>query len=194
MPERTLSFLRGHGVYLRALVQRDADSGYLEWFNDPAVCVGNQHHLTPFTRMEAEAYIAAVQRFDREFVLAIVRADDDRHIGNIALTKVDRVNRSAELAIVIGDRESWGRGYSKEASRVLLDHAFFELNLNRVYCGTLDSNQPMRRLAEYLGMKEEGCRREHVFKGNRYHSLIEYGVLRGEYVGKFGDPATGVPR
>jgi RimJ/RimL family protein N-acetyltransferase len=188
MTDRTIPFLRGSTVYLRPLAPGDVDGGYLEWFNDPEVCSGNQHHRAPFTRAEAETYISGVQRFDHEFVLAIVRTDNERHIGNIALKALHRVNRTAELAIVIGDRESWGRGYSKEASRLLLDHAFFELNLNRVYCGTFESNQPMRRLATYLGMKEEGCRRAHVFKAGRYHSMVEYGVLREEYIGKFGAP------
>lgn len=184
----TIPFLVGPAVYLRPLAASDIDGGYLRWFNDPEVCAGNKHHRLPFTRAEAEAYIASSQRFDAELVLAIVRGKDHRHIGNIALQKIDRVTRMAELAIVIGDRESWGLGYSKEAARLLFDHAFFELNLNRVHCGTFETNQPMRRLASYLGMQEEGCRREHAFKGDRYLSLIEYGVLRSEYIAKFGGP------
>lgn len=190
MSDPTIPFLRGDNIYLRSLVPGDADGGYLGWFNDPEVCTHNQHHRIPFTKAEAQAYISAVQRFDNELVLAIVRTQDDRHIGNIALTRIDRVSRTAELAIVIGDRESWGRGYSKEASRLLLDHAFFELNLNRVCCGTFEANQAMRRLATYLGMQEEGCRREHVFKANRYHSIIDYGVLRHEYIERFGQPGA----
>ena len=190
MSDRTIPFIKGDKIYLRSLVPGDADGGYIEWFNDPEVCTGNQHHRIPFTKAEAQAYIAAVQRFDKEFVLAIIRTEDDRHIGNIGLNKIDRVNQTAEFAIVIGDRESWGRGYSKEASRLLLDHAFFELNLNRVHCGTFESNQPMRRLAMYLGMQEEGCRREHLFKANRYHSMVEFGVLRREYIERFGMPQS----
>ena len=39
----------------------------------------------------------------------------------------------------------------------------------------------MQRLALYLGMKEEGRRREAAFKDGRYVDLIEYGILAGEW-------------
>ena len=102
--------------------------------------------------------------------------------------RLDFVSRSAEFAIVIGAKDCWGKGHSKEAARLLLDHAFFTLNLNRVYCGTFETNVAMKKLAEYLAMQVEGRRRQSVFKQNRYVDVIEYGVLRQEYIERFGGP------
>ena len=178
----TPPFLRGPNVSLRPLTPEDTSGPYLEWFNDAEVCAANGHHRYPFTAEQALVFIQEAQQFRDHLVLAIVANGDDRHIGNIALKRIDWIVRMAELAIVIGDKSTWGKGYSTEASRLLLGHAFFELNLNRVYCGTFESNQPMRRLAMSLGMKEEGCRREAAFRGSRYVSVVEYGVLRSEYV------------
>ena len=56
------------------------------------------------------------------------------------------------------------------------------LNLNRIACGTFENNKGMRKLAEYLGMCEEGRRRRAVYKYGRYVDVIEYGVLKDEYV------------
>jgi len=44
----------------------------------------------------------------------------------------------------------------------------------------------MKKLAEYLAMQVEGQRRQAVFKQNRYVDVIEYGVLRQEYIERFG--------
>ncbi len=186
--ERRVPFLLGKRLMLRPLRKEDASGPYLEWFNDSAVCAGNGHHFFPYTAQDALQYIQRAHSSQSELILAIAKRQGDQHIGNIALKRINTISRTAELAIVIGDKNSWGKGYSKEAARLLLDHAFFALNLNRVYCGTFESNQPMRRLARFLCMKEEGRRRQATFKQNRYLDIIEYGVLRREYSLRFGGP------
>ncbi len=186
--ETPLPFLEGERIALRPLRPQDARGPYVRWFNDAVVCAENGHHLFPYTAQEAAAYIERSSTSRDELALAIVRRDTGAHIGNIVLKRIDPVARCAELAIVIGDRESWGKGYSKEAARLLLDHGFFALNLSRVACGTYASNAPMRKLAAFLGMREEGRRRRAAFKRNRFVDVIEYGVLREEYVKRFGAP------
>jgi RimJ/RimL family protein N-acetyltransferase len=175
------SFLTGERIYLRGLEAADASGPYLTWFNDEEACRGNSHHIFPYYREDAEAYIRRARESRADLVLAIVLRENDCHIGNIALQGIQQTNRSAEFAIVIGDRQAWGRGLGKEAARLLCDHGFDAMNLNRIHCGTLETNDAMRRLAASLGMEEEGRRRQAVFKGGRYLDVIEYGVLRLEY-------------
>jgi RimJ/RimL family protein N-acetyltransferase len=175
------SFLRTARLDLRPLEPSDADGPYLQWFNDPEVCQYNSHFVFPYRREDALTYIASVGASRSELVLALVERVSKKHIGNIALSGIDFVNRSAEFAIVLGDRSAWGQGYSKEAGSALVNHAFTVLNLHRVYCGTTADNQPMRRLALYLGMKEEGLRREALFKSGRYVDIVEYGVIEAEF-------------
>ena len=179
-------FLLGEHVYLRALLETDAEGDYPLWLNDEEVCRGNSHHRFAFTPESARDYIRRAGSTRDELILAIALRDDDRHIGNITLKRMDFVSRSAEFAIIIGAKDCWGKGHSKEAARLLLDHAFFTLNLNRVYCGTFETNVAMKKLAEYLAMQVEGQRRQAVFKQNRYVDVIEYGVLRQEYIERFG--------
>jgi RimJ/RimL family protein N-acetyltransferase len=118
-------------------------------------------------------------------ILAIVRNDNDEHIGNIALDKIDYINRCAELAIIMGNKSCWKKGFSKEATRLICDHGFLSLNLHRISCGTFTHNHGMRRLAEYLGMVEEGRRRDARYVLGSYTDIIEYGVLKREYLKRF---------
>lgn len=178
-------FLVAKRLYLRPLTEADADGPYPGWLNDERVCEGNAHHVFPYSREGALAYIRHAQSTRDELILAIVLKDGDRHIGNIALQRLHPQFRSAEFAILIGDRSTWGKGYSKEAAALLCAHGFYTLNLHRIACGTFASNVAMRRLAEYLGMREEGVRRQAAFKDNAYVDLVEYGVLRSEFVEKF---------
>ncbi len=177
-------FLKGADIHLRALQESDCQGAYLQWFNDAEVCRFNGHHLFPYQREEAEAYVRKVELSPSDLVLAIVLTAGDRHIGNVSLQNINLVHRSAEFAIVLGEKEIWGKGYSKQAARLILNHGFLTLNLQRVECGTAETNIPMQRLAESLGMQKEGCRRQALFRENRYLDIVEYGVLKEEYLRK----------
>jgi [ribosomal protein S5]-alanine N-acetyltransferase len=182
-------FLEANDIYLRPLLPEDADGPYLNWFNDDVVCQGNSHHVVPYTYQAAQAYIDKAQTFDSQLVLAVVLQEGHKHIGNVALLRIDFISRSSEFAIVIGEKDCWGKGYSKQAARLIFDHAFFTINLKRIYCGTFETNITMKKLAEFMGMREEGRRRNAAFKNNGYVDIIEFGVLRDEYIFQPPKPA-----
>ena len=175
------AFLSGERLLLRPLVEADADGPYVAWFNDAEVCRGNSHHVFPYTREQALGYIRQSAQSREMLVLAMVLKGDQRHIGNITLQGIHSLNRSAEFAIVIGDKTTWGKGYGYEAAALLFEHAFQTLNLRRIACGTFRDNEGMIKLAAALGMKQEGVRRQAVFKEGQYQDVIEYGLLREEF-------------
>jgi len=175
------AFLKGKRISLRALSETDADGPYIGWFNDTEVCRGNSHHVFPYTRAAALEYIRSAAQVRTSLILAIVLNDDQHHIGNIALQDIHPLHRTAELSLVIGERDQWGKGLAGEASQLIVAHGFNELNLRRIACGTFGSNVAMQKLALRLGMKEEGRRRAAVFKSGICEDVIEYGLLREEF-------------
>ena len=180
-PQSHTAFLAGPRIYLRALLESDADGPYPCWFNDAEVCRGNSHHVFPYTREGAVAYIKHAGQTRDSLILAVILREGHRHIGNIALQDIHPVNRSAELSIVIGARDVWGGGYAHEAAELIVAHGFAELNLERIGCGTFSENGAMQKLALRLGMKEEGRRRRAAFKNGRYQDVVEFGLLRDEF-------------
>lgn len=175
-------FLLGKSVYLKALTGDEISDRYLAWLNDENVCRFNFHHVQPFTRSKAEAYVGALSDATDCLVLAVYARQDDRHIGNISLSSIDYVHRNAEFAILMGEADYWGKGLAKEAALLIVRHGFETLNLHRIHCGTHAENIAMQKLALYLGMQEEGRRRHAMFKNGSYADVIEYGVLRDEFL------------
>jgi RimJ/RimL family protein N-acetyltransferase len=174
-----IPFLVGERLFLRALTTDDADGDYLTWFNDEAVCAQNAHHVYPYSREEAYDYIATVNADRAQLVLAIIA--DGNHIGNIALQDIHPQYHSANFAIVIGNKDYWHKGYGKEAARLIIAHGFNSLNLHRISCATFSNNVGMQALAESLGFKVEGYRRETAYKSGGYLDVIEYGLLQAEW-------------
>ncbi|MCA9803799.1 MAG: GNAT family N-acetyltransferase [Cyanobacteria bacterium HKST-UBA02] len=175
-------FLLGQNIYLKALTVDEITDSYLSWLNDENVCRFNSHHVFPYTRAGAEAYVSGLENSRDSLVLAVYVRDKDIHIGNISLGSIDFLHRNAEFAILMGEQDYWGRGLAKEAALLIVRHGFETLNLHRVYCGTSAENVAMQKLAAYMGMLEEGRRRQAMFKCGRYVDVIEYGVLREEFL------------
>ncbi|MFA6270196.1 MAG: GNAT family protein [Candidatus Paceibacterota bacterium] len=174
-------FIVGKSINLRPLTRADLDGNYINWFNDAEVCLYNSHHVYPYGQEQAAQYISAIQNNKNDLVLAISDKKNDKHIGNVSLQKIDLVSRNAEYAIILGEKEYWGKGIAKEASLLILKHGFEQLNLHRIYCGTSENNKAMQKLASALGMKEEGRRKEVLYKDGKYADIIEYGLLRKNF-------------
>ncbi|MBL8022469.1 MAG: GNAT family N-acetyltransferase [Leptospirales bacterium] len=180
-----IPFLTGERLILRILDVSDCEGSYPEWLNDPEVSKFNSHHVLPYDREAAKDYVAGLRNRRDALVLAIVSRSDNVHIGNIALDRINLLHGTAELTIMIGSKPHWNKGLSKEAASLLCRHGFESLNLHRIECATRADNQGMRKLAEYLGMRQEGNRRQAVLKEGTRHDLVEYGVLRDEFYAKF---------
>ncbi|MCS6796611.1 MAG: GNAT family N-acetyltransferase [Raineya sp.] len=174
-------FLEGERIYLRALEEKDLLGNYYQWLNDQEVTLFNSHGRFPNNEKKIKDYFIFTQTASNALILAIIWKENDQHIGNISLQNINWIDRSAEFAILLGDKNYWGKNVGKEAGNLIIKHGFFALNLHRIYCGTSADNIAMQKLAQKLQMKQEGVRREAIFKSGKYVDIIEYGLLKNEY-------------
>ena len=165
--------------YVRALNENDIDGSYPSWFEDQDVCLYNSHGKFPKTKAYFKNYLNELNREDR-VVWAICHINHG-HIGNVSLQQISLINRTAEFAILLGDKRHWGKGVGQLVGRKLLEHGFNKLDLERIYCGTAAANKGMMKLAVKLGMVLEGTRRLHLFLEGSRVDMLEYGVLRAEF-------------
>jgi RimJ/RimL family protein N-acetyltransferase len=110
-----------------------------------------------------------------------------QHVGNVSLQSINLLNRSAELAIVIGEASARGKGVGKVACQFILDHAFMSLGLNRVWTGTAAPNIAMQKTCEHIGMAEEGRFKQGMFLNGYFTDVIAYGITANEYFSKKGE-------
>ncbi len=109
----------------------------------------------------------------------IVPQDHEEDVlGLISLMDINYINRSAELHIMIGDRENRGRGIGIFAVRAMVDHAFDNLNLRRIERDVLENNLPVIRLYEKTGFVREGIKRQSDNKNGAYISMIMMALIR----------------
>lgn len=137
----------------------------------------------PYEKGMAERWIASHQeKFEagESAVFAVVLRESNQLIGAIGLEIFLRFLR-AELGYWIG-KPYWGRGFCTEAGRAVLEYGFTSLSLHRVHSSHFRRNLASGRVLQKLGMKHEGCAREHVEKWGVFEDLELYGMLRAEGV------------
>lgn len=170
-------FLTGESISLRPITEQDVSGNYRGWLNDPEVTAYNSHGRFPMTPEKLINYVNYSSSSPNALLLAVVDNTNDVHIGNISLQDISWVDRSAEIAFLLGERGFWGKGVMFEAGKILINHGFKVLNLHRIYCGTSEQNLGMQKLAKKLGFSQEGIRKQAIFKNGKYLDVIEYGIL-----------------
>jgi RimJ/RimL family protein N-acetyltransferase len=171
--------LSGEKVTLRA-VARDDLPRFLVFFNDVEVeLAGGGDPPTPKTLKEVEKFFDADAPDPSKTIFAVEA--DGKLIGFCGLFEIDETSRTCELGIFIGDKEYWGRGYGRDAVRLLLGYAFRLRNLRRMWLEVHSENERAIRAYKSCGFVEEGRLREHAWLDGRYVDMVFMGVLREEW-------------
>jgi diamine N-acetyltransferase len=106
---------------------------------------------------------------------------DGKLIGSIGLHHRSRRDSTAALGIGIHDREYVGKGYGRDAIRLMLDWGFRNQNYRRIWLDALASNERAIRAYRACGFVEEGRLRQHYYCDGAYHDAVVMGLLRSEW-------------
>ena len=167
-------------VGIKLLSEEELKGEYPSWFYDEAVNQYNSHWARPKSKNEIFKFVSELDQDKSMLVFAIYCVEYNKHIGNISLQNIDHYNQCAEIAFLFGNKSYWGKGYATIASKIVIDHAFKNLNMNRVYLGCLKNNLAMIKLASKIGFKKEGVRRSALFSAGEFIDVWEYGLLKHE--------------
>ena len=108
-----------------------------------------------------------------------------RLIGYLQLALIDREEKRADVGIVIGERQMWGRGIGSTALRILLDYAFTVVGLEKVSAGVYGFNTRSLRLMEHVGFQKEGMLRQHEIHNGVRQNLHVFGMLKSEFYQRY---------
>ena len=169
--------ITGANLHLRALGPDDVTERYVGWLNDPTVNVLSSR-LGHHSNAEACRHYLATRALD-EVVLGMFLANIG-HVGNVKYGPVDRLNKRADISILIGEQAVWGKGVGREAVYLVTRNLFRNEGLNRVDAGS--GNPAFVRMVQGIGWKLEGVQRERVNIGGSLIDWVLLAQLRSEFI------------
>jgi RimJ/RimL family protein N-acetyltransferase len=171
--------LVGRRVFLRPF--SEDDMRYVQkWSNDSEIrrLTGE---IAPMSRQEAEEFYKHL-RADKDRVwFAVVLKRGNRVIGKVGLLRMFRPWRCTDMSIIIGEKNTWGKGYGTEAGRLLLKYAFEQLKFHRVSIGVVGFNDRAIRFWKSLGFKKEGIQRDGYYCDDEFSGFVMMSILEDEY-------------
>ncbi|SCY44249.1 ADP-ribose pyrophosphatase YjhB, NUDIX family [Paenibacillus polysaccharolyticus] len=132
-------------------------------------------------------------RNGQDFEFALRTLEDNRFLGFVAIYRLEWNNRSAQLAIGIGEERDRGKGYGSDALALILRYAFHELNLNRIALDVIEYNEAARRAYLKAGFREEGRHRAAVLRDGTQYDLISMSILAADWSAQTGYPVSFQP-
>jgi len=154
--------LSSSSLILRCLDASDASNRYLTWLHDRQV---NRYleirHAPPDSIENLRKFIEDIKSSVDSIIFGIYLEIDGRHIGNIKLGPINKIHKRAEIGIIFGEREEWGKGYATEAIKLLSHFAFAELSLLRLTAGCYEENVGSLRAFQKAGFKLEATLPNH---------------------------------
>ena len=118
-------------------------------------------------------YDNLIEDFSYEF--AVTDKETGELYGAIGLSNKKDFNQG-ELAYWIGE-PYWGKGYATEAAQAIVQFAFEEKKLHKVFARYFSSNPASGKVMEKIGMKQEGILKDHVIKDGKYKDIVYYGII-----------------
>ena len=105
---------------------------------------------------------------------------DGKMAGTIGFHDLDTANRSAHIGYWIS-KDFEGRGIMTRCCRVLIDHLFDDLDLNRIQINCNVENTRSRAIPERLGFELEGIQRQAELLNGEFRDWAVYSMLREEW-------------
>lgn len=125
----------------------------------------------PAGKVEDTIHFIKRERIDEEegkTVPRVVLNEEGQVIGVTSLMFIDHHKKSCHIGSWLG-YQFWGKGYNLEAKKAILDIAFFELGLSRVFAGARKVNIRSQKAQEKLPFVRVGVEKDYPEE----HSWLE---------------------
>ncbi|HHW46613.1 MAG TPA: GNAT family N-acetyltransferase [Clostridiales bacterium] len=151
----------------------------VKWINDEK---NNRylHYDLPLSEEKTFAWFRNIKdRTDRaDFTITY----NDEPVGLIGLLNIDKKNKKAEYYICLGEEKFKGKGIAYTASKLLIDYAFKELGLNKIYLYTEINNYPAQKLFVKIGFEKEGLLKNDLIHNGRKIDRYIYSLMQENYL------------
>ena len=162
-------------IYLRPVTLEDGAS-IVRWRNAPKVnsyCFDKTLLTEAANRAFYETYIKTgkykqyiVERIDEDFGVS------SYSIATVYLKDMDNINHRCQLCVFTSDDQEWNTESQSIAIKMLLEKAFFEFGMHKVYSYVYGNNKEEVALLKNAGFEEEAVLKKEAVDGTGEYADI----------------------
>jgi len=154
---------------------------FAKWMNNPRARKYARNEA-PLTVEELKKWFEPREgRIGRFIAFELWHKKDKKPIGQVGLAWIDWINGWANSFISIGEPEYWGQNIATEATELLIEYAFNELNLNKLHGRVCVENIGSWSVAEKMGFQFEGITKDDFYVDGKYLDAKNYCLLKEDW-------------
>jgi diamine N-acetyltransferase len=161
--------LTGETIYLRALEPEDLEFLYVVENDENIWHVSNTQ--TPYSKFLIRQYLQNAHQDiyeAKQLRLVICETVNNKTIGLIDLFDFDPKNNRAGVGILIHNSDQRGQGFGKQALKLVIEFAFYQLQIHNLYANIGTQNENSLHLFATFGFEKVGIRKDWNYIGNQY--------------------------
>ena len=139
------------------------------------VCTGIIHY--PLSVEKQKEWLASL---GEKYAFMITLKETGEILGTLGINYLNRLHQRATWYIRL-DPNYQGKGYGNEASKILVDYAFRNMNINRLDCDCFAENPAAAANIRKLGFSQEGVARKYYYHNGEFKDIILFSQLKEEY-------------
>jgi UDP-4-amino-4,6-dideoxy-N-acetyl-beta-L-altrosamine N-acetyltransferase len=165
-------------IYLRPMTVEDTDN-IIKWRNSSAV---RSHFIYQelFTRQSHEQWIETMVKTGKVVQMIICEkkaSGEETEVGSVYIRDIDKRHHKGEYGIFIGEDSARGRGIGTRAAQLMIQYAFEELKLHRLFLRVFADNEPAIASYEKAGFRREAYLRDDVCMDGIYRDIVLMAVI-----------------
>jgi ribosomal-protein-alanine N-acetyltransferase len=157
------TFITGNSeITLRSLFVKDVTERYVNWMNDPDISQFLESRWDIHTLKSTREYVKSMRESPIDIMFGIFLTKGMTHIGNIKIGSINEKHKYADLGLIVGEKQYWGKGFGTQAIKLATEFAFSRYGLNKLIAGIYANN-----IGSYKAFINSGYRKVGVFKRHR---------------------------
>ncbi len=151
----------------------------VQWYNDPEI----RKTLILDEKLELERTRRWFERIRRDPARLdlVIETPEGVPIGLIGLLNIDLNHKTAEIIVVIGEKDCWGKGIMYEAESLLIEWAFNMFGLEKIWALARTENLASLITMKKLGFQIEGTLRQEVLLNDGRIDVLRLGLVKNEF-------------
>lgn len=149
----------------------------VKWLNNPRVnqFVGDEPGKKTTLKKQQQWFDNYSKNKSKKFFTI---CDGNIPIWMMGLSNINKINKNADLFIVIGEDEYRGKWYGKNAMIWLLNYAFDKLDFNKVNLWVFEENKSAVNLYKKLWFEVEWIMKEEEYFDDRFHNFLSMAIFK----------------
>ena len=139
-------------VVLKIYNKSNVLNGSWKWLNDDRVTALMDKGQKKNTLEDQLAYLKKITNSKEDILFAIYF--NKKHIGNVGLHQISLEKKTAQFGILIGNTNYHNKGIGKHVWLAIIEFAFYELKIRKIYTMIVANNIASKKIAENLGFKK----------------------------------------